>query len=998
MLKRMFMLVGTLWLLAGGSPAAAQQRQVTGTVTGANQAPLAGAAVTIAGTRRGTVTDVQGRFTLAVPEGEARLSVGLLGYTTQQVTVPAGQSAVTVRLQQDVLNLEGLVVTGQATTVRRQNVANAVAVVSAQELQRAPAQTVERALQGKIAGANISANSGAPGGGLQIQLRGVSSISGNADPLFVIDGVVVSNVGISSGQNAVSQASRGLNSSGQDQLVNRIADLNPNDIETIEVLKGASAAAIYGSKAANGVVIIRTKAGRAGAPRFNVSQRVGYFELSNKLGARVWTRDEALEHFGATVRGFDVASAFDANGQQKAVYDNEEAVFGRRDPSRETSLSVSGGTENTRYYIAGTALDHEGIAANTGYDKQSLQLRLDQNLGSRVKVGVSSTLAHSVASRGLTGNDNAGVSYIAAISFTPSFFDLRRQADGTYLQNPFERSNPAQTAGLSTNDEDVWRSISSASVNVDLLDSDLQTLRLVAVGGVDYFQQRNELYYPRELQFEPTDGFPGTSILGQGNNTNLNATVSLVHSLTPGFLGMTATTSAGFSYEDRDLEWSQIVGRNMASGVRLPASGADVKTDAFRSRARDVGLYIQEEALLFDERLSLTASVRADRSSSNANAEKYYYFPKAAAAYRLLDLGRGLDELKLRLAYGSSGNLPNYGQRFTPALGGTNLEGVLGLRVHGSVGDANLRPERVSEVEGGFDATLFQGNARLEFTAYHKTVEDFIISPPLAPSTGFGTYFFNGGAFENNGLEVMLEATPLQGGVINWVTRTTFARDRATVTRLDLPGESPAYNPGNHFGFDYGGFRIKEGKSPTAMWGYVVGADGKVTEDIIGDTNPEFRMGFANDFTFGGFTFSSLFDWAEGAMVANLTKSYYVDAENWSGQTGCGTKQSPGTCQGQEFLQRLGTGATVYAEDASYVKLREISLGYELPAALVGRVPGGVDHARITLSGRNVKTWTSYSGLDPEVSNFGNRAVGRSIDVTPFPPSRSFWLSLDLGF
>lgn len=991
MLRRMLITVLLAVASLPAEQALAQQRQVTGTVTGAQNAPLAGAGVGIAGASRGVRTDARGAFTLSVPAGEVRLRVTAPGYRARELGVGAGQASVSVRLEEDILNLEGLVVTGQATAVSRANVANAVSVVTERELNRAPAQTVEKALQGKIAGANISTNSGAPGGGVQIQLRGVSSIGGNADPLFVVDGVIVSNERIASGQNAVSQASRGVNfSNSQDQLVNRIADLNPGDIESIEVLKGASASAIYGSKAANGVIIIKTRAGRAGAPRFTLSQRFGYSEPSRRLGSRDWTLPAALDQYATSSSDSAfIAGFFDAGtGLPKQTFDNEAAVFGRQAPARETNLSVSGGTESSRYYVSGTVLDQQGIAANTGYSKEAIHLKLDQSLGSRVQLGVGANVLHSVAARGLTGNDNSGTSYYAAISQTPSFFDLRAHG-GVFPTNPFAASNPAATAALATNDEGTWRAIASANLSADLLRGERHTLRLLANGGADYFQQRNELYFPRDLQFEEDDGFPGTAVLGEGQNVNLNGNVNLVHIFTPFSGAFTATTSAGMQYEDRDKQTALVVGRNTTS--RIAANAAKVETEGDRARARDFGFYVQEELLLMDERLSLTGSLRGDRSSVNSDDGQYYYFPKAAASYRLDNLASFLDELKLRGAFGSSGNLPNYGDKFTSLLSDENLEGTIGLRVNGPVGDPDLRPERTTELEAGFDAVLLGGNARLELTGWRKKVSDFIISPPLAPSTGFGQYTFNGGDFEVKGLEAMLEATPFRSDRVTWVSRTTFAMDRAKVLDLRLPGDDPAYNPGFHFGFDYGGYRVIEGESPTSLWGL----DPDLGERIYGDANPSFRMGFSNDLTFGAFNLSGLVDWAHGGLVANLTRSYYDDASNSPDYTECNASDS---CAAQARVDRYGDGYTVYLEDASYVKLREVSLSYQLPASLLGRVGSRVQSARISLEGRNLYTWTGYSGLDPEVSNFGNRAVGRSIDVTPFPPSRSFWLGFNVGF
>ncbi|HET6762029.1 MAG TPA: TonB-dependent receptor plug domain-containing protein, partial [Longimicrobiaceae bacterium] len=543
-MKRVFSLLLALGLFCGAGAAAAQQRQISGTVTGANRAPLPGAYITISGTTRGVRTDVRGAYTITVPTGDARLRFFQGGYKSREISVPATQSTLNVQLEEDVLNLQAVVVTGQATAVRRENVANDVAVVTSRELQRVPSQTLDRALQGKVAGATIRTNSGAPGGGVQIRIRGASSITGNATPLYVVDGVVISDVSIPGGQNAISRANTtaGVNSSVQDNTVNRVADLNPNDIESIEVLKGASAAAIYGSRAAAGVIVITTKRGQAGAPRFSLSQRFGYAELANEIGARNWTADEALD-FGY-VDDSTVGTYFNADGTPKHTYDLEKEVFGRRAPQSETTLSVSGGSETTQYYLSGLVMDDQGIAPNTGYKKQGLTLNLRQALSSRIRVNVGSQLLHSVAARGITGNDNTQASYVAAISATPNFFSFK-PVNGIYPRNPFTDSNPLETASLSQNDEDVWRAIGSLNLTADLFTRGSQSLRFVGTGGVDYFDQRNRLYFPPTIQLQPFSTSPGTAVDGGGTNLNLNTNLNLVHSLKPESGSFSATTSVG---------------------------------------------------------------------------------------------------------------------------------------------------------------------------------------------------------------------------------------------------------------------------------------------------------------------------------------------------------------------------------------------------------------------------------------------------------------------
>ncbi|HYJ81050.1 MAG TPA: carboxypeptidase-like regulatory domain-containing protein, partial [Longimicrobiaceae bacterium] len=548
MRSRFATLLLALLLVGTARGADAQQRQVTGTVTGPDQAAIPSAQVVVTGSRLGVQTDGQGRFTISLPAGAASLTVSRIGYLSRIVPVAAGESSVTVRLQPDVLNLEAVVVTGQATSVRRQSLAHDVAVVNNRQLVgNAPAQTLDRALQGKVAGATIRTNSGAPGGGVQLRLRGPTSLTGNSSPVYVVDGVVVSDVSIAGGQNAISRASSGVgvNSSNQDVMANRIADLNPNDIESVEVLKGASAASIYGSRAAAGVVIITTKRGRAGAPRFAFTQRFGFAELSNRLGARTWTRDEAID--AGYVTAGNAGTYFNADGSPIATYDLEEQVFGRKAPQRETTLSVSGGNEATQYYVSGLLQNDQGIAANTGYEKQGLTVSLTQSLGGRVRVSANANIGHSIRATGITGNDNTSASYISAITFTPSFFSLE-PVDGVFPRNPFTDSNPLETSVLSRNDEDVWRAIGSVNLTVDLLNQGPHELRLVASGGADYFNQQNRGYYPPSIQLQPFPAQPGTAVTGGGNNLNLNTSANLVHVFRPESGAFTATTSAGVQY------------------------------------------------------------------------------------------------------------------------------------------------------------------------------------------------------------------------------------------------------------------------------------------------------------------------------------------------------------------------------------------------------------------------------------------------------------------
>jgi TonB-linked SusC/RagA family outer membrane protein len=994
---RLFALILAGSLVLAAPEAHAQRREVQGTVTNAQGAPLAGANVFLAGSSTGAVTDPAGAFRLSVPAGDVRIRVTMIGYRGRDLAVPATQNTLNVQLEPDVLNLEGLVVTGQATTVARRNLANAVATVGAQELERAPAPSVDKALQGKIAGANIQTNSGAPGGGVQVNLRGVTSINGASEPLWVVDGMVISNVAISSGANAVTAAAAGSNASNQDGPVNRIADINPRDIERIEVLKGASAAAIYGSQASNGVILITTKRGQSGAPRVGLTQRMGVSALSKTIGMRSWTRDKAVDAFpGLTSAQLD--EYFAADGTPRQSIDLERQLAGRTPLSSETSFSVSGGLSDTRYFVSGLWLKDEGIIENTGFDKHSLRLNLNHRLGARVDVDVHANVLHSLARRGLTNNDNAGASYYVALASTPNFVDLRRQPDGTFPLNPIITSNPLQTAALLDNDESVWRGISGASLNATFFENDQQKLQLRFNGGADYFLQRNDLFSPPDLQFEPDDKLPGTSVLGNNSNLVLNGTANLIHSFTPSSGWMTATTSAGVQYLDNDLLLSSIIGRNLVGGKRNRDAATTKEVFETRRRTRTLGLYAQEEMLLLNERMLLTASLRADRSSANGDTEKYFYYPKFAASYRFNDLLPGLDELKLRSAFGASGNQPLFGQKFTPLDPTSNIQGLPALVVQGVAGDPDIRPEHTRELEGGLDATLLGGRGHLEFTLFRKNITDLLLQRTVAQSTGYTAQFFNGGELQTKGLEIALDATPLQRGSVSWVSRVTYSANRSKI--IDLP--VPSFRTGG-FGTSLGSFEIEAGKSATQIVGFDQ-KDGKTIVRKMGDANPDFRVGFSNELGFGRFHLSSLLDWQKGGALINLTKLLYdlgANSPDFDLPAGVSAPRpipecNP-KCSGIERLNGFGKYTQQYVEDASFVKLREISLTYDVPSRWLGSRTGAIKSAQISLSGRNLLTFSDYWGVDPEVSNFGNQSIARNIDVAPYPPSRSFWLSLDLG-
>ena len=487
----------------------------------------------------GTTTDQDGLFSLNVAD-DASLIFTYIGYKTQETTITPGMGPLSIGLELDVLKQDELVVTGLVTSVKRRNAANAVAVVSGDDLVNAPTQTLDQALSGQFAGVNVRRNTGAPGGGVNVNLRGTSTLTGSTQPLYVIDGVIINNNANQSGIDVVTKAGGAGSERPQGQPTNRIGDINPNDIESIEVLKGASAAAIYGAKASNGVVIISTKKGRGGKTKFNFSTRTGSSELLKKMGHRTFeTFEEAYGQFGtgsqygmsggtdemkAAVDVYDVAyaaaeadfltehpdstftppdnlatiGAFDTDFFSTNELrwlgrdiDYEQELYGETGQLTEHTLSAIGGNERTQFYIGGQFMDEGGIIVNTGYKKLSGRINVSHRFSDKAKLSVSTNLIRSEADRGVTGNDNTNMTYGFSIGFTPSFADIRQNADGSFPTNSFNPSNPLETAEYFVNKELTHRALGSLTFDYNLFKQANQSLGFLAVAGADFYNQEN---------------------------------------------------------------------------------------------------------------------------------------------------------------------------------------------------------------------------------------------------------------------------------------------------------------------------------------------------------------------------------------------------------------------------------------------------------------------------------------------------------------------------
>jgi TonB-linked SusC/RagA family outer membrane protein len=967
------------------------QLNVTGTVKDEAGNALIGVSVTVENSAVGASTDVEGKYSISVPGSEGTLIFSYIGYATQEVAVSASNTTVDVVMKEGVSDLDEVVVTGLASSVKRSNLANAVSSIGTKELTGLTVNnTMDAALYGKFTGAEIRSNSGAPGGGMSIRLRGVTSIFGDQQPLFILDGVYLNNSTISLGTNIVSAAAGGGNAAtNQDDASNRLADIEPEDIASIEVLKGASAAAIYGARAAGGVVIITTKRGQAGENKVSFSQTLGGKTPIRLLGQRQLDRAGIESNFGA-----DAAAAFDANG----ITDYEAALYDRTGLLSTSNLTVSGGDDKNKYFLGGTYRTEDGIVENTGYEKLTLRVNTDHKLADWLNIRTSAGYTNSSADRGFfnNGNTNATVGY--ALAFTAPWEDLSPNAGGVYPAGG-AGSNVLETVNLITNNENVNRLIASIGADVQLLQTDNQSLKLNLTGGIDQYSLRTTSLFPRELSFYRAAGtLNGVSISGSTISRNRNMQASLVYSYYMDN-GLNLRTQAGVTQFNEGINTviSTATGLNGSFQSSLD-QGATQAVEQNRRSAVDKGFFIQEE-INYNDQIIATVGVRADKSSNNGDANKVYYYPKANLAVNIHEFdfwnSDVITQLKPRIAYGQSGRFANFGDRFN-ILSGTVISGSSGLFTTNLRGNSAVEPETQSELEIGADLGFFDGRINLVATYYSKEVDDLLLRQSVPTTTGFTTQVINGGALANQGIELELNAEVVNNDNMSWNTSLRFWRNQSEITRLDIP----AFNLGG-FAASLGQYRIEEGKSATQIVGTVKASDAATLDPdgdgfaVYGNAEPDFNLSFNNFFTFGPVEFSFVLHLKQGGDGVNLSTLLW-DLAGMTWDYDDVTLDPAGAMGNGDYRtsEWFAGNAGPWIEDAGYLRLREVGLFYNIDRSMVNDLAD----IRVGFSGRNLINVFSYNSYDPEVSNFGNNVLANSIEVTPYPSAKSFNFHLRFGF
>jgi TonB-linked SusC/RagA family outer membrane protein len=960
-------------------PAFSQRQAYTiqGKVTGADGEALLGATVHLAAHQTGTVTDNDGTYALKVSAnaGTYVLRMSYVGYQTIDLDVVLGSaSTVTVdaKLQVDFLRLTEVVVTGASAATAKQNLGNAISTVNANDISESGAQSIDQALSGKLSGALISQNSGNPAGGISVTLRGTSTVFGSSDPLYIIDGVIVDN-----------SSPELIDLGGYAQ--NRLVDINPNDIERIEVIKGAAAAALYGSRASNGVVQIFTKKGVSGAPRIDFSTSIKVNSLRKEI-------EENLEPF----RFEAVNDATNTNLIPTERYKMQDYIFDNG-YGTDNYLSISGGAADTRYYLSGSYTKNEGIIRNTNFERYTARANVDQVLGDWISVGFGLGYTYSQSDEIPNGGIAEVYGALTGYNFNNTFFDPSADADGNYLSPAGFVANPVEVIETFKFGQDVSR----FNGNAKLLMSPLRGLSIDFVLGFDTYTQGADGFIPVGSNGSPS-GWARTALV---TNTLLNGDLNFRYNTNIGDR-VSSTSLLGFTAQHDEFRSISTTANNLSPVVNSTSAGSVIGRGDSRSERNIQGAFFQQTFGLWDK-VYVTGAIRVDAASPFGKYERTQMYPKASISYLIseeefLKNSDFISTLKIRASYGESGNLSALQayerlSNYNP----TPITGQTGLVPSTRLGNADLKPERQKEIEFGIDAGLFNDRLGVEFSVYSVKVEDLLLTRSLASSTGYATRLENVGEMTNKGFEVMLRAVPVQASKLTWHITATLSSNKNEVNGIEgnqipLPksfGVSLARNGqplGVLDGFIYARDENGEILLTNGLPSRATDANGAIIRQTIGDPNPDWIGSLINELTYDNFALRLQFDAVQGFEVFNFT-----DRVNSRSAFGGGPRDA------EEIRGELPRGYNNaayniwerYIEDGSFVKLRELSLSYSVKHNVAW-----LRDLTFSLIGRNLISFDSYTGWDPETSTAGQTNGVRGFDFNEVPIPRTIQFGVKVGF
>jgi TonB-linked SusC/RagA family outer membrane protein len=1013
------------------------QVTISGKVTSANNEALAGISVSVKNTSFGTATDASGNFsfTAGLKPGKYVMEFSGVGFKTTQRDLEVSSSTtygVDVILREDALGLDEVIVTGTSLGTTRKQIGSYISTIKADDLNKGATGNVLAALQGKTAGAQIIQNSGDPAGGISVRLRGVSSVNSSSDPLYIVDGVIVNNA-----TNRVTNTQSGYDGSNFVGTVgqSRMVDINPADIERIEVLNGAAAAAIYGSRANAGVIQIFTKRGSSGKPVVNASTGIMMSQLRKKIEV-----NQAPVKFGGPADGTgaltqDLISlvgspaALPTNTSPVTRYDYQDFIF-RTGLGTDNNVSVSGGKDKTKYYTSASYFYNQGIIENTDFKRFSFRMNLDQELTSWANFSMGVNYINSAANEKPDGN--SFFSPMNSVTIIGNFHDIwKRDALGNLLAvGERGRVNPVSVIEDFKQKQETNRILASASLKL----RPVKGLTIDYTMGIDNYAQRGTTYMP-PYAYNVSTGFwgggpsldptlNGYASTGSNNFFQINHEVNGTYQFNISN-DLSSTTQIGYSAQYERNGYSLLQGRGLAplietvNGASTVLPGVDSRSEISIS-----GEYLQQN-FKFRNQLFVTGAVRVDGSSVFGKDERTQVYLKASGSYvvsesdfwRSSSLANWWDLAKIRVAWGESGNMTGIGayDRFNSYtsnafLGRSALNSLIALS------NIKVGPERQRELEVGADLAFLKNRLGLQFNIYTKKVHNLLINRAIAPTNGYSSLLDNFGEMENKGVEIVLNGTIVRNDDWQWDATAIFNRNRnkalniGRAAQISTNAGAPIYllqdQPigvfyGTFFAVDAGGNQIKNatgfplterGTQNTPLT-YTTQRDanglptGDVLRKVIGNPNPDYTASLVNEISYKKFGLRVQFDAVQGVDVWNA---------DWRTRQGVGN----GKVAEQEHLGILPRGYinSVYGieewrvDDGSFVKLREISLSYRL-----GKIKFFND-LTFSVSGRNLLSWDDYKGYDPEVNAGGQSTILRGIDFGAVPIPRTFSFNVAAKF
>ena len=994
----------------------AQTREVTGKVTDAGGAPMSNVSVTAKGSRNGTATGNDGTFTLTVDANAKALIVSAIGYETQEIAITGAPLSISLKAG-DSRSMDEVIVVGYGTKIKKDLTGN-IARIKGSEVANTPVANFTQAIQGRAAGVFVESQSGKVGEGIKVRIRGSGSIGASSSPLYVVDGVPI-NSDPNSG--------------------NSLADINFNDIETFDILKDASAAAIYGSRAANGVVLITTKKGRIGKTAMNVNFQYGTNKPTGYRGfldARQYVdllREAAIN--SDEIEGVDPLDPAQYSGSWLQFAENrltrysgfsnwrnletntnwEKLAFQEDAKTKLVDISASGGTDKTRFFISGGFNDQDGILFGNNFQRLSARFNLDHDASNRVKFGFNMSVARTIANR--VADDNEFYTPMQIVALAP--ITPVRDQQGVYYDRPTTTYyNPLIELEDSRYESTTFRNIGGFYFNYKFAPS----LVFKSEFGLDVQSQSDDRFFGnRTIIGQSTNGY-GEATWFRRVNYNTNNYLSFakilnrVHDI---------DATAGMSFQSFTTDQSFVSGEDFpVNALKKLASAGRITGGSTSTIESAILSYFARANYKLMNKYLVSLSGRIDGSSRFGKENKYGFFPAASAGWILsqenfLSSVKWLSFLKLRASYGLTGNDAGFGDFAQLGLwGAAKYNNISGL-VPTQLANPELKWEKSAQTDIGIDFGLFNNRISGEIDYYVRDTRDLIYNVPVPGTSGFATQLVNIGSMQNKGIEFVLNSVNVNTKAFKWNSSFNLSKNTNKIIKLDgdqslIPGNDGRYMNslivGEAIGVFYGPkFAGADPANGDALY-YL--PDGKNTTNdyndagdfVVGNPNPDWIGGLNNTFSYKGIELSVLFQGVFGNQVMNGAGGFMSASFDWfDNQTTdqLNRWQNPGDVTNVPQL-RLGYGNGIgassrYVEDASYVRLKNITLAYNVDSKLLNKLK--IRSARIYLTGVNLATFTNYSGWDPEV-NTDYRANNRNQggDFYAAPQIKSMTFGINLGF